>query len=207
MDDRNKRINFRYRCKIHEVHYEIQLYNLEQEKIKIMINTKNSYSDEYVEYSNIYTLIQFQEITNYYILFQSIEEIFEDLIRTIQEKNFSIAHNGSTMTFKIKVMINKNAKDVNFILDKSKTIDLEKKQRGESRAVSKQWGESRGTPRPYIGANHAACPYNGANHAARRVPTLRRITCRVEATGRITRRVPTTWRITRHAASLQCEGN
>ena len=131
MDDRNKRINFRYRCKIHEVHYEIQLYNLEQEKIKIMINTKNSYSDEYVEYSNIYTLIQFQEITNYYILFQSIEEIFEDLIRTIQEKNFSIAHNGSTMTFKIKVMINKNAKDVNFILDKSKTIDLSSQKEGQ----------------------------------------------------------------------------
>ena len=130
MDERNKRINFRYRCKIHEVHYDIQLYNIEQEKIKIMINTKSSYSDEYVEYSNIYTLIQFQEITNYYILFESIEEIFEDLIRTIQEKNFSIAHNGSTMTFKIKVLVNKNAKEVNFILDKSKTIDLSSQKEG-----------------------------------------------------------------------------
>ena len=103
MDEQNKKINFRYRCKINEVNYDIQLFNLEQVKIKIMINTKNSYSDEYVEYSNIYTLIQFQEITNYYILFQSIEEIFDDIARTIQEKNFSIKHNGNTITLKIKV--------------------------------------------------------------------------------------------------------
>ena len=100
------------RCKINEANYDIQLFIIEQEKIKIMINTKNSYSDEYIEYSNIYTLIQFQEITNYFILFENIEEIFEDLIRTIQEKNFSIVHNGNTMTFKIKVMINKKSKDV-----------------------------------------------------------------------------------------------
>ena len=53
MDEQNKKINFRYRCKINEVNYDIQLFNLEQVKIKIMINTKNSYSDEYVEYSNI----------------------------------------------------------------------------------------------------------------------------------------------------------
>ena len=130
MDDRNKRINFRYRCKINEANYDIQLFIIEQEKIKIMINTKNSYSDEYTEYSNIYTLIQFQEITNYFILFENIEEIFEDLIRTIQEKNFSIVHNGNTMTFKIKVMINKKSKDVNFILDKTKTIDLSSQKDG-----------------------------------------------------------------------------
>ena len=130
MDDRNKRINFRYRCKINEANYDIQLFIIEQEKIKIMINTKNSYSDEYIEYSNIYTLIQFQEITNYFILFENIEEIFEDLIRTIQEKNFSIVHNGNTMTFKIKVMINKKSKDVNFILDKTKTIDLSSQKDG-----------------------------------------------------------------------------
>ena len=124
MDEPNKKINFRYRCKINEVNYDIQLFNLEQVKIKIMINTKNSYSDEYVEYSNIYTLIQFQEITNYYILFQSIEEIFDDIARTIQEKNFSIKHNGNTITLKIKVMINKKSRDIDFILDKTKTIDL-----------------------------------------------------------------------------------
>ena len=107
MDVKDKKINFRYKCRINEINYDIQLFNLEQEKIKIMINTKNPYSDEYVEYSNVYTLIQFQEITNYYILFESVEEIFEDLARTIQEKNFAISHNGSTMTFKIKVLINK----------------------------------------------------------------------------------------------------
>ena len=124
MDVKDKKINFRYKCRINEINYDIQLFNLEQEKIKIMINTKNPYSDEYVEYSNVYTLIQFQEITNYYILFESVEEIFEDLARTIQEKNFAISHNGSTMTFKIKVLINKKEKDVQFILDKTKTIDL-----------------------------------------------------------------------------------
>ena len=124
MNEQNKKMNFRYRCKIHDFSYEIQLFNLQQAKIKIMVNKKSSYSDEYEEYSNIYTLIQFQEITDYYILFKNIEEIFEDLSRTIQEKNFSIGHNGSTMTLKITVMINKKVREASFILDKTKTIDL-----------------------------------------------------------------------------------
>ena len=124
MNEQNKKMNFRYRCKIHEFSYDIQLFNLQQAKIKIMINKKSSYSDEYEEYSNIYTLIQFQEITDYYILFKNIEEIFEDLSRTIQDKNFSISHNGSTMTLKITVMINKKIREASFILDKTKTIDL-----------------------------------------------------------------------------------
>ena len=117
-------MNFKYRCKIKENYYNIQIYNLEQEKIKIMINTKNLYSDEYNEYSNIYTLNQFQEITKYYILFENIEEVYEDLIMTIQKKNFTLANNGSTMSLCIKVTINNKEKDVIFILDKTKTIDL-----------------------------------------------------------------------------------
>ena len=124
MNDLNQKINYRYRCKINDINYNIQLFNIQQEKIKIMIDTKNPYSDDYVEYSNIYSLIQFQEITRYYILFENIEEIFEDLSRTIQQKNFSISHNGNTMTLTVKVIINQKEKDVNFILDKTKIIDL-----------------------------------------------------------------------------------
>ena len=124
MNDLNQKINYRYRCKINDINYNIQLFNIQQEKIKIMIDTKNPYSDDYVEYSNIYSLIQFQEITRYYILFENIEEIFDDLSRTIQQKNFSISHNGNTMTLTVKVIINQKEKDVNFILDKTKIIDL-----------------------------------------------------------------------------------
>ena len=124
MNDQSQKINYRYRCKINDVNYNIQLFNIQQEKIKIMIDTKNPYSDDYVEYSNIYSLVQFQEITRYYILFENIEEIFDDLSRTIQQKNFSISHNGNTMTLNIKVIINQKEKDVNFILDKTKIIDL-----------------------------------------------------------------------------------
>jgi len=124
MNDQNQKINYRYRCKINDVNYNIQLFNIQQEKIKIMIDTKNPYSDDYVEYSNLYSMIQFQEITRYYILFENIEEIFDDLSRTIQQKNFSISHNGNTMTLTIKVIVNQKEKDVNFILDKNKVIDL-----------------------------------------------------------------------------------
>lgn len=131
MDEQNRRMNYRYRCKIKEANYDIQLFNLEQEKIKILINTKNAYSDEYAEYSNIYTLIQFQEITNYYILFESIEEIFDDLIKTIQDKNFSIERNENTMNFKIQVMVNKKARVVNFILERTKIIDLSSQRDGQ----------------------------------------------------------------------------
>ena len=124
MDVKDKKINFRYKCRINEINYDIQLFNLEQEKIKIMINTKNLYYDDYVEYSNIYSLIQFQEISRYYVLFENIDEVFDDLSQTIQEKKFSISHKGSTMTFTLIIMINKKEEYVNFILDKNKVIDL-----------------------------------------------------------------------------------
>ena len=118
------KMNFRYKCKIKDVIYNIQLFNIQKEKIKIMINTKNLYYDDYVEYSNIYSLIQFQEISRYYVLFENIDEVFDDLSQTIQEKKFSISHNGSTMTFTLIIMINKKEEYVNFILDKNKVIDL-----------------------------------------------------------------------------------
>lgn len=61
MYDQNQKINYRYRCKINDVNYNIQLFNIQQEKIKIMIDTKNPYSDDYIEYSNIYSLVQFKK--------------------------------------------------------------------------------------------------------------------------------------------------
>ena len=120
----NAKINYRYRCKINEIQYDIQLFNINQEKIKIMINTKSPYSDDFTEYSNEYSLIQFQEITKYYNMFETIEEIFDDLSRTIQDKNFAISRNGNTLKFIIKININKDIKETEFILDKIKTIDL-----------------------------------------------------------------------------------
>ena len=124
MNDPNQKLNFHYKCKINEIIYNIRLFNIQQEKIKIMIDTKNFYSDDYVEYSNIYTLVQFKEITRYFLLFENIKEVFEDLSRIIQDKNFSIIHNDNTINFTIKVMINRNVNEVNFILDKRKIIDL-----------------------------------------------------------------------------------
>ena len=124
MNGQNPKLNFRYKCQINEINYNIQLFNIQQEKIKIMITTKNSYSDDYVEYSNIYSLIQFQEITKYFLLFETIEEIFNDLCHIIHEKNFTLSHNGNTMTLSLKILINQKEKDVIFILDKNKTIDL-----------------------------------------------------------------------------------
>ena len=124
MFEQNQKLNFRYAFKLNEINYNIQLFNIQQEKIKIMISTKNFYSDDYIEYSNIYTLIQFKEISKYYIIFESIDEIFEDLSRNIQEKNFSISHNGDTISLLIKVIIKQEQTLVNFILDKDKTIDL-----------------------------------------------------------------------------------
>ena len=117
-------MNFKYKCKINEDYYNIQIFNIEQEKIKIMIDTKNSYSDEYYEYSTIYTLVQLQEITKYFLLFESIEEVFEDLTRTIQTKNFSIKRNGITMTLCLKLKINNKRTEVELILEKTKSIDL-----------------------------------------------------------------------------------
>ena len=124
MSETIQKMNFRYKCKIKDIIYNIQLFNIQKEKIKMMIDTKNLYSDDYIEYSNIYSLIQFQEISRYYVLFENIDEVFSDLSQIIQEKKFSIAHNGNTMTFTLIIMINKKEEYVNFILDKNKVIDL-----------------------------------------------------------------------------------
>ena len=124
MLEQNQKLNFRYSFKMNEVTYNIQLFNILQQKIKIMVNTKNFYSDDYQEYSNTYTLIQFKEITKYYMIFENIDEIFEDLSRIIQEKKFSISHNGNTINLTIKVIIKQDPSCISFILDKDKTIDL-----------------------------------------------------------------------------------
>ena len=124
MNGQSNKLHFQYKCKIHNVIYNIQLFNIQQEKIKIMIGTKNSSSDDYIEYSNIYSIIQFQEITKYFVLFQNIDEIFNDLSIIIKEKNFSIQLNENTLTLTIKVILNKNIQDIDFILDKNKIIDL-----------------------------------------------------------------------------------
>ena len=124
MFESNQKMNFHYKCQINDVIYNIQLFNIQHEKIKIMIDTKNFYSDDYIGYSNIYTLIQFQEINRYYILFQNIDELFDDLSQTIKEKNFSITNNGKTMTFIIKVIINQNEQEISFTLEKNNVIDL-----------------------------------------------------------------------------------
>ena len=124
MSDQTQKQNFRYKYIVNDINYNIQLFNIQHEKIKIMIDTKNIFSDDYVEYSNLYSLVQFQEITRYYILFENIDEVFDDLAHTIQEKNFTLTHNGNTVTLTIKVMINKSVKNVDFILDKNKIIDL-----------------------------------------------------------------------------------
>ena len=124
MSETIQKMNFRYKCKIKDIIYNIQLFNIQKEKIKMMIDTKNLYSDDYIEYSNIYSLIQFQEISRYYVLFESIDEVFSDLSQIIQEKKFSISHNGNTMTLTLIIMINKKEEYANFILDKNKVIDL-----------------------------------------------------------------------------------
>ena len=124
MSEAIQKMNFRYKCKIKDIIYNIQLFNIQKEKIKMMIDTKNLYSDDYIEYSNIYSLIQFQEISRYYVLFESIDEVFSDLSQIIQEKKFSISHNGNTMTLTLIIIINKKEEYANFILDKNKVIDL-----------------------------------------------------------------------------------
>ena len=57
MFESNQKMNFHYKCQINDVIYNIQLFNIQHEKIKIIIDTKNFYSDDYIEYSNIYTLL------------------------------------------------------------------------------------------------------------------------------------------------------
>ena len=142
MENFIRKPNYNYECKIDDISFNIRLFLIEKEKIEININTTNSDNEDYAEYSNIYTLNQLEEISRYFSLFKSIEEAMKDILKNIQNKNFSINKNGNTLTLSLKLMYNSSYKNVNLILDKVKLIDLyTKKQKNNSNSNSQEKGK------------------------------------------------------------------
>ena len=116
-----------FTCKINSIFYLIKLYFVKRQ-INIMI-TKSSKKDKIDSvYINNYTLSHLQEINSYFKIFNSIKDIYIDLIKIINNKNFLIIQNeNETLSFIIEIKINDKKKNISLTLSKKKNGFLKEK--------------------------------------------------------------------------------
>ena len=112
--------NQKFKCKIDS---KICLINisLNNKQINIIINVSSDLSNDYSEYSNYYSLSHLQEINSYFKLFNNINDIYNDLLKIIYNKNFILTINeDETISFIIKIQINDKACKIHLSLSKNK---------------------------------------------------------------------------------------
>ena len=112
-------IHYRFKRKIEYLNCHIQLY-ISNEKIKIIINCIEEYSDEFKEYSNNFSLFQFQELNEYFNYFKKIEDILEDMSNIFQLNSYDIEKNQNTLTIILHVVIDNEFDDVYITLFRNK---------------------------------------------------------------------------------------
>ena len=101
MNNENKQL---FKCKIGNNIYFIKLI-LTQRIINIDIISNSQLNKENSKYINNYTLSHFQEIDSYFKLFQSIDEIYKNILKLLKKKKFFIIQNeDDTLSFILKIM-------------------------------------------------------------------------------------------------------
>ena len=109
-----------FKCKFDSNIYLIKL-QLIKKQINIIINATSELNKDYLEYTNNYTLSHLQEINNYFKIFNNIKEIYKDLLKLIQNKNFRIIQNeDETLSFIINIKINYINKKIKLSLIQTK---------------------------------------------------------------------------------------
>jgi len=116
----NPVVHYRFKRKIEFLNCHLQLY-IAEDKIKFIVNCIEDYSEEFKEYSNEFSLYQFQELSKYFNFFEKIEDILEDLASILKLDNYDIEKNSNTMTVILHVSINEEFGDVNLTLFRKKT--------------------------------------------------------------------------------------
>ena len=110
-----------FTCKIFSSLYYIKL-NIANKLINIIVvKSKKGKSD--TEFINYYTLSHLQEINSYFKIYNSIKDIYKDLLKMIKNKNFSIVENeDKTLSLIMNVQINDKMKEIVLTLVKNKNI-------------------------------------------------------------------------------------
>ena len=116
-----------FTCKINSIFYLIKLY-FDKRQINIIITIPSKKDKIDSVYINNYTLSHLQEINSYFKIFNSIKDIYIDLIKIINNKNFLIIQNeNETLSFIIEIKINDKKKNINLTLSKKKDWFLKEK--------------------------------------------------------------------------------
>ena len=107
-----------FKCKIGYSFYFIKLY-LTQKQINIEIESNNSGLTENAKYINNYSLSHLQEINSYFKIFQSIQEIYKNILKLLTKKKFFIIpHEDNTLSFILKIKVHNNIKKIILTLSK-----------------------------------------------------------------------------------------
>ena len=107
-----------FKCKIGYYFYFIKIL-LIQRKINIEITSTSGLNKENERYINNYSLSHFQEIDPYFKIFDSIKEIYKNIINLINKKKFFINQNeDETLTFILKIKVHDKLQKIHLILTK-----------------------------------------------------------------------------------------
>ena len=117
MNNENKQL---FKCKIGSNIYFIKLI-LTQRTINIDIISNSQLNKENSKYINNYTLSHFQEIDSYFKLFQSVNEIYKNILKLLRKKKFFIIQNeDDTLSFILKIKIHDKIHKIKLSLSKYK---------------------------------------------------------------------------------------
>ena len=109
-----------FKCKINNNFYFIKLI-LTQSSINIDITSNSSLNKENAKYINNYTLSHFQEIDSYFKRFQTINEIYKNILKLLKKKKFFIIQNeDDTLSFILKIKIHDKIHKIKLSLSKYK---------------------------------------------------------------------------------------
>ena len=119
-----------FKCKIGSKFFFIKLY-LVCKQINIIVKVISEKNSIYSEYFNNYTVIHLQEINSYFKIFNDIKDIYNDLFKLLNGKNFMLSENeDETLSFIIKVQINEQIRNIELTLSK-----LQKKMTKKSKTM------------------------------------------------------------------------
>ena len=114
-------IHYRFKRKLDFLNCHIQLY-ISEDKLKIVINCIEDYSQNMIEYSNYFSFSQLRGLNNYFGIFRKLEDILEDMANILQYNNYDIERNSNSLTLILHVAVNDEFGDVHLTLFRNKVI-------------------------------------------------------------------------------------
>ena len=107
----NPVIHYRFKRKINDLNCFLQLYIVDN-KIKIIINCCETYSHEYKEYLNYFSINDLQKKSKYFNYFNNIQDLFEDFANILKENRYIIEKDSDSLLLILQLSINSAQRNV-----------------------------------------------------------------------------------------------